>query len=701
MRVTGNRLWLAAGLVVMSVWPGVAIAASSISGTVTFTGKPPALKPLAMDADPACAKKHSGPVPDEMLVLGGGNTMGNIMVYVTKGLPAGKTYPAPKTPVVMDQNGCIYKPHVMGIQVGQPYKILNSDGILHNVHTLPKVNKAFNQAMPATRKEATTQFDKEEAIFHTKCDVHPWMSACVGVFSHPFFSVTGTDGKFTISGLDPGTYEITAWHERLGTQTASITVGANDKKTQDFKFARPREVAFRRTVRMSHPAAVAGPKAHVAHEAHHEELGFWRKYVFSVDHKVIGIQYTVTGLLFLLLRLLSDDADALAARLPGRAAAAHRHPLRRVAHAGRVDAPRVLQRARGDARHHHGLPRRGSPRRRRIREFRAPAPDRSPGHGVPAAQHGELLVLLPRRRDDAGQLLRPRGSRAVRVDLLRAPLRHCGHGPDVVAHRHDLPDHLVAARGGQLHHDHDPAPRQGPHVHAIPVLRVGAVRDGVPPAPGLPAARGRGGHAADGSGGRHELLPPERSRRQRPGRHQCRRRQPAPLAAPVLVPGAPGGLRPDPSRDGHRGRDHREQHAEAPVGLPVDGLLAHLPRLHVVHRVGAPHVHDRHGDGDGGVLPDDHDDHLDPVGRDPDGPDHLAVGRIDPLQHADALRDGLSADVRHRRADRASARLERRGHPAARHLLRHRPLPLRRRAGDDLRALRGDLLLVSRRPPGG
>ena len=92
--------------------------------------------------------------------------------------------------------------------------------------------------MPGTRKEATTQFDKEEAIFHTKCDVHPWMSAWVGVFSHPFFSVTGTDGKFTISGLDAGTYEITAWHEVLGLQTASITVGANDKKSQDFKFAR-------------------------------------------------------------------------------------------------------------------------------------------------------------------------------------------------------------------------------------------------------------------------------------------------------------------------------------------------------------------------------------------------------------------------------------------------------------------------------
>src|SRR6187455_319207 len=124
MRVTGNRLWLAA--IVMSVWPGVATAASSVSGTVTFTGTPPALKPLAMDADPACAKKHSAPVPNEMLVLGNGNTMGNIMVWVSKGLPAGKTWPAPKTPVTLDQKGCQYVPHVQGIMVGQAYKILNS-----------------------------------------------------------------------------------------------------------------------------------------------------------------------------------------------------------------------------------------------------------------------------------------------------------------------------------------------------------------------------------------------------------------------------------------------------------------------------------------------------------------------------------------------------------------------------------------------
>jgi plastocyanin len=235
----GCTLWLAAALVAVAIWPSVALGASTVNGTVVFDGKVPNLKPLSMEADPDCAKKHSKPVPAEMLVLGNGNTMGNILVYVSKGLPAGKTWPAPKTPVTLDQKGCVYVPHVMGIMVGQQYRILNSDGILHNVHTLPKINKSFNRAMPATSKEASTAFDKPEDIFQIKCDVHPWMSAYIGVFTHPFFSVTSTDGKFTISGLDPGTYEITAWHERLGKQTASVTVGANETKAQNFKFTLP------------------------------------------------------------------------------------------------------------------------------------------------------------------------------------------------------------------------------------------------------------------------------------------------------------------------------------------------------------------------------------------------------------------------------------------------------------------------------
>ena len=238
-RRTAKRLCLAAGLAAAMVWPGAAHAASTITGTVTFDGKVPALKPLAMDADPACAKMHAKPAANEMLVLGNGNTMGNILVWVSKGVPAGKTFPAPKNPAVLDQKGCQYSPHVQGIMVGQAYKILNSDGILHNVHALPKINRGFNRPMPGNVKEASASFDKPEDVFQIKCDVHPWMNAYVGVFTHPFFSATATDGKFTIAGLDPGTYEITAWHERLGVQKATVTVAANETKTQNFKFAPP------------------------------------------------------------------------------------------------------------------------------------------------------------------------------------------------------------------------------------------------------------------------------------------------------------------------------------------------------------------------------------------------------------------------------------------------------------------------------
>ena len=215
--------------------------------------------------------------------------------------------------------------------VGQTLKLKNSDGLLHNVHALPKVNTPFNMAMPANRTEADTKFGKEEGMFLVKCDVHPWMTAYVGVFANPFFAVTGKDGKFSIAGLPPGTYEIEAWHEKLGVKSGDgdrrrrqaghgrlrvrpageLTGSSTDEATR----ARPT-----RAVRESHgtPTPKPRPRTPTPHAEHHEhhELGFWRKYVFSTDHKVIGIQYAVTGLALPVLRLLPDDADALAARLP-------------------------------------------------------------------------------------------------------------------------------------------------------------------------------------------------------------------------------------------------------------------------------------------------------------------------------------------------------------------------------------------------
>ena len=217
-----------------------AAQAGNISGTITYEGGVPgsAKRPLRMDADPGCAKKHSGPVMPEFLVLGEGNALGNVFVSVKS---ASGSHSTPTEAVVIDQNGCQYSPHVMGVMVNQPFKILNSDGLLHNVHSLPKVNTSFNRAMPGSIKEAEFKFTKPEPMFKIKCDVHPWMGAYVQVMEHPFFDVTGTDGKFEISGLPAGTYEVEAWHEKLKIKTASVTVGASDTQTADFTFTPPKK----------------------------------------------------------------------------------------------------------------------------------------------------------------------------------------------------------------------------------------------------------------------------------------------------------------------------------------------------------------------------------------------------------------------------------------------------------------------------
>lgn len=225
-------------LIVAAAWLGTPASAATITGTVTYKGQVPTFQPISMDADPVCKAKHTEPVYPEVLVLGPGDTMANVMVHVKSGVKETK-FPVPSAPVVMDQRGCRYHPHVMGIMVGQTFKVLNSDGLLHNVHALPRVNSPFNMAMPPTVKESEKTFGQAEGMFMIKCDVHPWMNAFIGVMSNPFFSVTEKDGKFTISGLKAGTYEIEAWHEKLGAKTATVTVGADETKKVDFSFSPP------------------------------------------------------------------------------------------------------------------------------------------------------------------------------------------------------------------------------------------------------------------------------------------------------------------------------------------------------------------------------------------------------------------------------------------------------------------------------
>ncbi len=212
--------------------------AASISGVVKYEGAVPKFKEIKMDADPLCLEKHKESVFPQTLILGEGDTMANVFVYVKGGL-ANKPYTAPTDPVVLGQQGCMYDPHVFGVMVGQPLKILNPDGTLHNVHAMSKVNPEFNLAMPKFRTEAIKVFDKPEFMFAFKCDVHPWMVAWASVMSHPYFAVTKIDGKFTIDNLPPGTYEIEAWHEKLGIKTSSVTVADTQMQTVDFTFSKP------------------------------------------------------------------------------------------------------------------------------------------------------------------------------------------------------------------------------------------------------------------------------------------------------------------------------------------------------------------------------------------------------------------------------------------------------------------------------
>lgn len=192
-----------------------------ITGTMTFAGTPPAAKPLPMDSDPKCPADPNA--VSEVLVVGSGSGLQNVFVYVKDGL-GNRTYAVPTTPVSLDQKGCRYIPHVFGVQVGQPIRVSNSDPTLHNINAAPKDNRAFNFGQPATVPPVTRTFDKPEIMVPMRCDVHTWMNAYVGVVAHPFFAVTKEDGSFEIKGLPPGTYTVEAWHERLGTQTQSVTV---------------------------------------------------------------------------------------------------------------------------------------------------------------------------------------------------------------------------------------------------------------------------------------------------------------------------------------------------------------------------------------------------------------------------------------------------------------------------------------------
>ena len=205
--------------------------AATVAGKITLDGALPANQPIRMNADPACVAANKGQSPTQETFVGEGGSLGNVFVYVQSGLSG--SFPTPTTPVVLDQKGCRYIPHVFGVQVGQPIEILNSDPTLHNVHATPKANTEFNTAQPIQGMKTTHTFTAKEpdVVVPFKCDVHGWMNASVGVLDHPYFAVTKPDGSFSIPNLPPGTYTLAAWHERLGKQEQSVTVAAKESKS--------------------------------------------------------------------------------------------------------------------------------------------------------------------------------------------------------------------------------------------------------------------------------------------------------------------------------------------------------------------------------------------------------------------------------------------------------------------------------------
>ena len=206
----------------------------TLSGTIRFEGKPPERKPIKMSADPNCAKLHTEPVLSEDTIVGPEGGLENVFVYVKSGLE-GRSFPTPATPAVLDQRGCMYRPRVIGVMVNQNIRLLNSDPTLHNVHALPKKGE-FNVGMPRQNMEVVKKLANPQVMVHFKCDVHPWMSAWVGVLEHPFFAVSDAKGAYSIPNLPAGTYTIEAWHEKLGTRTQTVTVGERPAVALDFAF---------------------------------------------------------------------------------------------------------------------------------------------------------------------------------------------------------------------------------------------------------------------------------------------------------------------------------------------------------------------------------------------------------------------------------------------------------------------------------
>jgi hypothetical protein len=204
---------------------------ASIAGTIALSGKPPEMAMIKRGADPYCART---PMKEEEVMVGPNGGLKNVLVRITQGVSG--NYEPPMTNATLDQTACMYRPRVQGIMAGQSLLIRNSDQTLHNVHGYKGPSTLFNQAEIPGLPPIAKKFIDTGAPLKFKCDVHPWMTAYVGVSTNPFFAVTADDGTFTIPKVPPGKYTLEAWHERYGTLTSEITVAAGAPTTANFQY---------------------------------------------------------------------------------------------------------------------------------------------------------------------------------------------------------------------------------------------------------------------------------------------------------------------------------------------------------------------------------------------------------------------------------------------------------------------------------
>ena len=218
-------------------------ATGTITGVISYTGAAAAPRKIDTNADPVCGQANPNLVTEDTIVTDG--KLANVFVYVKDGtVDGGKkvdayTWATPSTPVVLDQQGCQYKPHVMGIQVNQKISITNSDKTTHNVHPTPSLNKEWNQTQAVGQGPIEQTFARAEQLIPVKCNQHPWMKAYIGVMKTPLFAVSGSTGAFEIKGVPAGTYTVVAWKEggAKGTEkTMQVTVPGGGSAKADFTF---------------------------------------------------------------------------------------------------------------------------------------------------------------------------------------------------------------------------------------------------------------------------------------------------------------------------------------------------------------------------------------------------------------------------------------------------------------------------------